>query len=122
MKYEFHVGDYVETTDGDIGYITEVNTACWYCTSSRGPRTEKHTYVIPYGTDADMARVFNRIGQYDFTKTEQSKEIDGLMPNGWRVGVDGDDLITKINELVDAVNELTKEYEDHLEGHRQTER
>lgn len=52
------------------------------------------------------SRYFKRIGQYDFTKTEQPKEIDGLMPNGWCMGVGGDDLITKINELVDAVNEM----------------
>lgn len=33
MKYEFHVGDYVETKDGDIGIITKVNpddSSCWY--------------------------------------------------------------------------------------------
>lgn len=30
------------------------------------------------------------------------------MPNGWCMGVSGDDLITKINELVAAVNKLMK--------------
>ena len=24
MKYEFHVGDYVETKDGKVGYITKI--------------------------------------------------------------------------------------------------
>lgn len=104
MKYEFHVGDYVETKDGDIGIITEVNDvntnggSCWYCTSSRGPRTEKHTYIIPVGTDADMARVFNRIGQYDFTK----KDNDKIKP----LPKEYNDLYSKINELVEAVNQL----------------
>ena len=70
--------------------------------------------------------LFNRIGQYDFTKTEQLEEIkrltdgygdgyvlykgmtpaDGIVDNGWvSIGV----LSNKINELVDAVNELRKE-------------
>lgn len=43
---------------------------------------------------------------YDFTNPEHPKEIGRLMPNGWCMGVSGDNLITKINELVDAVNEL----------------
>lgn len=128
MKYEFHVGDYVESKDGDIGVITEVDTdgsACWYCTSSKGPRTEKHTYVIPVGTEADMVRVFNRIGQYDFTKKDEGK-IEPLSDNYTEsfpifktqdtvtgktykqecysidIGVVG----KKINELVEAVNQL----------------
>jgi hypothetical protein len=104
MKYEFHVGDYVETKDGDIGIITEVNDvntnggSCWYCTSSRGTRTEKHTYIIPVGTDVDMARVFKRIGQYDFTK----KDNDKIKP----LPKEYNDLYSKINELVEAVNQL----------------
>ena len=129
MKYEFHVGDYVETKDGNIGFIIEVNTNdsscwygsfCWYCTNSRGLRTEKHTYVIPDGTDADMARVYNRIGQYDFTKKDEDK-IKPLV-NSWILENNNDkgeyyfdsrEVIKKINELVDAVNELKTDYEKH---------
>ena len=36
MDYEFHVGDYVETNDGTIGYISSVlvtGDAWWMCTS-----------------------------------------------------------------------------------------
>lgn len=28
MKYEFHVGDYIESFDGSVGYLTKVET--WY--------------------------------------------------------------------------------------------
>ena len=124
MKYEFHVGDYVESKDGDIGVITEVDTdgsACWYCTSSKGPRTEKHTYVIPVGTEADMVRVFNRIGQYDFTKKDEGKieplceEYIKFFPI-YKTTTTGNDLEwcgidigvvgKKINELVEVVNRL----------------
>lgn len=134
MKYEFHVGDYVETKDGDIGLITEIDTdedsfwygsSYWYCTSSRGPRHEKRTYIIPDGTDADMARIFNRIGQYDFTKQAEDKNNDKIEPlceeytksfpvcevtnmgytsecYSFDLGVVG----KKINELVEVVNSL----------------
>ena len=119
MKYEFHVGDYVETKDGGIGVITKVNgintdsSSCWCCTSSRGSRIEEHSYVIPVGTDADMARIFNRIGQYDFTKKDEGK-IEPLVKS-WILESDNSkgeyhfdscEVIKKINELVEAVNQL----------------
>ena len=122
MKYEFHVGDYVETKDGDIGFITEIDTdedsfwygsSYWYCTSSRSPRIEKRTYIIPDGTDADMARIFTRIGQYDFTKKDENK-IEPLVKS-WVLEdsdskgeyyFDSREVIKKINELVETVNRL----------------
>lgn len=124
MKYEFHVGDYVETKDGDIGIITKVDTdglACWYCTYSKGFRTATHTYVILVGTDADMVRVYNRIGQHDFTKKDESKieplaeeytksfpickKIIAENDSEWR-SIDIGTVSKKINELVEAVNRL----------------
>ena len=109
MNYEFHVGDYVENNYGKVGYITSVK----YTKSNKDVFYDIE--IVYYNADivgvyhGDQSLIqdhFNRIGQYDFTKTEQSKEIDRLMPNGWCMGVSGDNLITKINELVDAVNEL----------------
>lgn len=106
MKFEFHVGDYVETKDGDIGIITEVDTdgfSCWYCTSSRGSRTETHTYAIPVGTDADMARVYNRIGKYDFTKKDRIEPLTCITATDY---CNNSMMWSKINELVEAVNEM----------------
>lgn len=114
MKYEFHVGDYVETKDGDTGFITEIDTdedsfwygsSYWYCTSSRGPRHEKRTYIIPDGTDADMARIFNRIGQYDFTEKNDNK-IEPLIVKQYNDYCNNKLMWDKINELIDAVNQL----------------
>lgn len=60
---------------------------------------------------------FDRIGKYDFAKMrypnasekpDQPKEISGLPPHGWNVNFSDDDIISKINELVDAVNEMRK--------------
>lgn len=105
MKYEFHVGDYVETRCNHIGYISKIepisngHTALYiYYTDGK---------IYPYDVDDIYVKLnFNRIGQYDFTKPEQPKEIKKLTPNGWLMGVSGDNLISKINELVDTVNEL----------------
>ena len=40
------------------------------------------------------------------TFTYQDKKLKKLTSYGWNMGVSGDDLILKINELIDAVNEL----------------
>lgn len=122
MNYEFHVGDYVETVDGEIGYLTKIvideDFINFYGVFSYNKKSfEFHYYreLLPYS--------FRRIGKYDFTKPEQPKEIkklpdgygdgyvlykgttevDGSVDNGWvSIGV----LSSKINDLVDAVNEL----------------
>ena len=122
MDYEFHVGDYVETVDGEIGYLTKIvideDFINFYGVFSYNKKSfEFHYYreLLPYS--------FRRIGKYDFTKLEQPREIkklpdgygdgyvlykgttevDGSVDNGWvSIGV----LSSKINDLVDAVNEL----------------
>lgn len=122
MNYEFHVGDYVETVDGEIGYLTKIvideDFINFYGVFSYNKKSfEFHYYreLLPYS--------FRRIGKYDFTKPKQPKEIkklpdgygdgyvlykgttevDGSVDNGWvSIGV----LSSKINDLVDAVNEL----------------
>ncbi len=123
MKYEFHVGDYVETAKGDVGYVAMVDMGTGDVSMDIKLTKDGANIYRCYAFTLDSAPyLFNRIGQYDFTKPEQPKEIEKLTPNGWCMGTSGDDLIRKINELVDAVNELRKDYEEHLEAHRQTER
>ena len=108
MNYEFHVGDYVETVDGEIGYLTKIvideDFINFYGVFSYNKKSfEFHYYreLLPYS--------FRRIGKYDFTKPEV-KKIEKLTYaesyiNGYRV-LTGRKLIDKINELVDIVNEL----------------
>lgn len=126
MKYEFHVGDYVAYSDKYEtykGYVKEYMKPTF---------SGEHCFVFQWddGTQTgwsghieDLPHNFIRIGQYDFTKPEQPKEIkklldgygdgyvlykgmipvEGTVDNGWvSIGV----LSSKINELVDAVNEL----------------
>ena len=106
MKYEFHVGDYVENNYGKVGYINSVK----YTKSNKGVFYDIE--IVYYNADivgvfhGDQSLIqdhFNRIGQYDFTKPENTKEIERLNNCNWN------STAAKINELVDAVNELRKE-------------
>lgn len=125
MKYEFHIGDYVETKADSIGYISHIDgdDIWWYCVYEKDGFRAGTEYCVTGIENDELVHYYNRIGQYNFTKPEPPKEIGKLTPNGWYMGTTGgDDLIRKINELVDAVNELRKDYDKHLEAHRQTER
>ena len=106
MKYEFHVGDYVENNYGKVGYINSVK----YTKSNKGVFYDIE--IVYYNADivgvfhGDQILIqdhFNRIGKYDFTKPENPKEIERLNNCNWN------STAAKINELVDAVNELRKE-------------
>ena len=106
MKYEFHVGDYVEDNYDKIGYINSVK----YTKSNKGVFYDIE--IVYYNADivgvfhGDQSLIqdhFNRIGKYDFTKPENPKEIERLNNCNWN------STAAKINELVDAVNELRKE-------------
>ena len=98
MNYEFHVGDYVKTIGGFVGWISNIKGNNYIVI------TDENNNICGYYLTQDE-RYFVRIGAYDFTKKEKKKieMIDG---------VDIDDpedrcfIIDKINELVDAVNLL----------------
>lgn len=126
MKYEFHVGDYVEDITGRIGYINSI-CHCKYC-KERG-FYEPHImynngdtdYITAYEYDKGLLN-YKRIGQYDFKKDKVeplsiNKHISIYCGNGktnyssdYKTAFEQDELndkmIDKINELVDAVNEL----------------
>ena len=140
MNYEFHVGDYVKTRAGFIGYIDNIsdlendNIAVRVCFS------DGDTALFRVN-DLNITNNFLRIGAYDFTKKEK-KKIENLTINKTMFQYTGDGtantgadytavyentkfqdkVIDKINELVDAVNELRSDYDEHIEAHRQTDR
>lgn len=117
MNYEFHVGDYVETVDGWVGYV-DYWKIYWsdvcheHALILRGI-DKKDGKELPMDFNfvcSDIPRHFNRIGKYTFgyfTKKEK-KKIENLTKPQWSMPVE--DLIDKINELVDAVNRLEKLY------------
>ena len=123
MKYEFHVGDYVEAKNGARGYVEDVDELIWRCTQS----STDYRYVVgkPYFIPMEFDICFNRIGQYDFTKKAEDKDNGKIEPlceeytksfplcttttaeNGleWR-SIDIGSVGKKINELVEAINQL----------------
>ena len=103
MNYEFHVGDYVETAGGAKGYICDANKDWWRCTNSDDEYSVGYVYRIVRLGSGGIHECYNRIGTYDFTKKEK-KKIENLTKPQWSMPVE--DLIDKINELVDAVNFL----------------
>ena len=115
MKYKFHVGDYVEMKDGRYGYITEIYRSTFqFHLIGLDPKLVVMQYPL-YDSYSLYGNNFNRIGQYDFTKPEQLEGIEHIKvaDNDIRCNTPiGDSLLilkNKINELVDAVNELRKE-------------
>ena len=127
MNYEFHVGDYVETVDGWIGYV-DYWKIYWseVCHESvlllRGI-AKKDGKELPMDFNfvcSDIPRHFNRIGKYTFehfTKKEKKKSepisdcnkhifANAIKSDNHLVRVVSDDILNKINELVDAVNKL----------------
>ena len=96
MNYEFHVGDYVKTIGGFVGWISNVKDNNYIVI------TDENNNSCGYHLPRDD-RYFLRIGAYDFTKKEK-KKIENLTKPQWSMPVE--DLIDKINELVDAVNKL----------------
>ena len=124
MKYEFHVGDYVELKDGRYGYITEILCSTFqFHLIGLNPKLIIIQYPL-YDSYCLYSNNFNRIGQYDFTKKDEGKieplceEYIKFFPI-YKTTTTGNDLEwcgidigvvgKKINELVDAVNELRKE-------------
>ena len=114
MKYEFHVGDYIESFDGSVGYLTKVET--WYSGTVgndvvhlQGSTTfdascgfTPFTITIPL---SDVSKYFNRIGQYDFTKKDEGK-IEPLICRQSTDYCHSKLMWDKINELVESVNRL----------------
>ena len=105
MNYEFHVGDYVETYSGAVGYIISIEDDAFTWVNHTPIRDGDDVYsnVEQRNFYSSVKDVFIRIGSYDFTKKEK-KKIENITKPQWSMPVE--DLIDKINELVDAVNLL----------------
>lgn len=123
MNYEFHVGDYVETVDGWVGYI-DYWKIYWsevcheHALILRGI-AKKDGKELPMDFNfvcSDIPRHFNRIGKYTFgyfTKKETKKIMRLSEDDSWltfrntnKANVNLCYIIKRINELVDTVNKL----------------
>ena len=99
MKYEFHVGDYVETIGGLIGWISHIDQD--YITIIDRENVISGPWHLP-----EEQYHFVRIGQYDFaTQDREITPLDKFEGSVmWTTALEQCRL--KINECVDAVNEL----------------
>ena len=133
MNYEFHVGDYVETYSGAVGYIISIEDDAFTWVNHTPIRDGDDAYfnVEQRNFYSSVKDVFVRIGAYDFTKKEKKKieQLEKDLPVEMKVGdkvaimkqyFDGNyntiiystKMIDKINELVDAVNKLMDKEEE----------
>lgn len=125
MKYEFHVGDYVEDVTGRIGYICSF-CKCNFCKK----RGFYEPHVMYSNGDCDYITVYEyekgfpsykRIGQYEFTEKNDNKieplreeytksfpicEVTNMGYTSECYSFDLGVVGKKINELIEAVNRL----------------
>ncbi len=117
MNYEFHVGDYVETVGGAIGYISDERNLWWRCICPADGYNLGFDHSISGIDNDDVHKYFLRIGTYDFTKKEKKKIemiskcnrgifANTIKPENHLARMVSNEIIDKINELVDAVNKL----------------
>lgn len=122
MNYDFHVGDYVKTRAGFIGYIDNIsdlendNIAVHVCYSDG----DSGYFRV---NDLNITNNFLRIGAYNFTKKEKKKIepisdcnkhifANAIKSNSNLVRTVSDEIFDKINELVDAVNKLMEKEDE----------
>lgn len=86
-KYDFHVGDYVEDIDGNVGYIDFI-CDCDKCKERRfdEPRVRyisgETDYITVYQLEC-LDKLYRRIGKYEFAKkTPIVKSIDSITVTG----------------------------------------
>ena len=106
MSYEIHVGDYVKTIGGFVGWISNIKDNNYIVITDEN--NNSCGYHLP-----QEDRYFVRIGAYDFTKKEKKKVARLSEDDSWltfrntnKANVNLCYIIKRINELVDAVNLL----------------
>ena len=118
MNYEFHVGDYVETVGGLVGYVAKVQPIDegLYVFFVKYKDHNEYEYNLCYD---ELQRFFKRIGAYDFTKKEKKKIMRLSEADSWltfrntnKANVNLCYIIKRINELVDAVNKLMEKEDE----------
>ena len=115
MNYEFHVGDYVETWSGVVGYIISIEDDAFTWVNHTPIRDGDDVYfnVEQRNFYSSVRDLFARVGAYDFTKKEKKKIARLSEDDSWltfrntnKANVNLCYIIKRINELIDAVNLL----------------
>lgn len=93
--YEFHTGDYVETVDGNVGYLTSFEVSSNHFFGSvdiKGNNESYWQYSIRFD---QFPEYFNQIGKYKFNT--KIKHLKKQVTDDHRV-------FNKINEIIDWIN------------------
>ena len=131
MKYVFHVGDYVETKDGRVGYLTGISqywsTSCNCWGINLIGKVRKGETETEFNIDIAQSSVWQyfkrigNIGECDSVKIKQSKKIERLpdnlparfeLPDGramiMKTYTDSKDFVeaSYSRELINKINEL----------------
>lgn len=122
MSYFFAHGDFVETINGEVGYLIFINGKTVYNTTADGdefisfvasihPQNEIHCCYN--GLLKDIPKHFKRIGRYDFTMRHEKVKGAPIakiarLENGPLSDYYFTEMLNKINQLVDTVNKMNE--------------
>lgn len=110
---DFKIGDYIETVDGAIGYISSIDESdSTYTFGYTITRTsDRWSLLDEYHADiADIKdyKLFKRVGNYDLSfmgfPLQEIELLDKDNENMYHIT----DFAPKINEIITKVNELIK--------------
>lgn len=77
MEYNIKIGDYVETIDGEVGYIDKVCNSDYLRNRNLHLKVIRYkngeTQYITYRLKQNLAKHFKRIGEYDFATSKSQK-------------------------------------------------
>lgn len=113
-KYDIKVGDYVETWDEDIGYVTDVGSDCFYIKliinkeKEEYPPDNKSYYDLK--NEKTIPRDFRRIGTNIFTKKRNKFEPISNLDICYATG---NELARKLNELIGHVNAIQERLNEY---------
>ena len=108
-KYNIKVGDYVETIDGGIGYVINVNCDSfeWMIVKSRETLSAMEAGEETIAGFSTVKKFYKRIGENDFTKKENKFEPIN------RFNSSKDYTEIKINELIDHINAIQERLNEY---------
>ena len=101
-KYNIKVGDYVETIDDGIGYVTSVGYGDfkWMIVKPRNTPSAAGAGAETSASFDTIEIVYKRIGENEFRGYEKFQPISKYNQNGLITYTD------KINELIDHINAI----------------
>lgn len=104
MKYDIKIGDYVETTDGIMGYVSRVEEESfhWVVTNQNNIPDAAEIGSESWGYFNEIETAYKRVGLHEFTKKNVIEPLD--IKDNHRGHADIYTLATKVNEIIEWIN------------------